>query len=450
MRARALAGLLLAALAGCGSGQGSGQAGQPALRDAHPCSGARGFTCSTLAVPLDHRGRVPGTLHLQIGVANNRDAPRGVLLVLAGGPGEAGLPIVRGFVHRALSAERHQYRIVVMDQRGTGAGALDCPALQAEMGSSDLTPPTPAAVRSCARALGPRRAFYGTDDVVADMEALRQALGVPSWSLDGISYGTFVAERYALAHQARVRRLVLDSVVPQIGETDLGVAEFAGVRRVLGSVCGARCLADLSVDVRRYHLGPELFDALTFDSIADPTYRRIWDVPRALHAARAGGPGALDAFLAAARHYQRDTPPNALDQGLHASALCADWRFPWGDSTAPLARRALALRRSVDRLSAAVLSPFDASAAAGNGFVRQCLPWAPTPPTPLPHARIGAPALLVNGNHDLSTPLEWARMQLALMPRGRLVVVPGAGHSVQYRAVSDVGRRAVAAFLLER
>jgi hypothetical protein len=31
---------------------------------------------------------------------------------------------------------------------------------------------------------------------------------------------------------------------------------------------------------------------------------------------------------------------------------------------------------------------------------------------------------------------------------GKLVVVPGAGHSVQSRAVSDVGRRAVARFLL--
>jgi len=56
----------------------------------------------------------------------------------------------------------------------------------------------------------------------------------------------------------------------------------------------------------------------------------------------------------------------------------------------------------------------------------------------------------VNGNHDLSTPLEWARAQLAMMPRAKLVVVPGAGHSIQYRAVSDVGRRAVAAFLLAR
>jgi pimeloyl-ACP methyl ester carboxylesterase len=450
MRAYALAGLLLAALAGCGSGQSAVRAGHPALAEPHPCPGAPGFTCSTLAVPLDPGGPVRGTLHLAIAAADNRAAPRGVLLVLAGGPGEAGLPIIRGFVHRALSAERRQYRIVVMDQRGTGAGALDCPALQAQMGSSDLTPPTAVAVRSCARRIGARRAFYGTDDVVVDMEALRQALGVRSWSLDGISYGTFVGERYALTHPARVRRLVLDSVVPQAGETDLGVAEFAGVRRVLGSVCGARCLADLSVVVRRDHLGPQLFDALTFDSIADPTYRRIWDVPRALQAAREGEPAALDAFLAAARRYQRDTPAAELDQGLHASALCADWRFPWGDSSAPVAGRVAALGGAVHRLPASALYPFDAATAAGNGFVRQCLPWPPTPPTPLPHGRITVPALLVNGNHDLSTPLEWARMQLAMMPRANLVVVPGAGHSIQYRAVSDVGRRAVAAFLLAR
>jgi pimeloyl-ACP methyl ester carboxylesterase len=445
MRALAVVGLLVAALTGCGSGRAS----PPALRDAHPCPGARGFTCSTLVVPLDHSGRVPGTLHLQIGAANNRRAPRGVLLVLAGGPGEAGLPILDGFVKRALGAERRPYRIVVMDQRGTGAGALDCQGLQAQMGSSDLTPPTPVAVRRCGRMLGRRRAFFGSDDVVADMESLRQALGVRSWTLDGISYGTFVGERYAIDHPGRVRRLVLDSVVPQVGETDLGLAEFAGVRRVLGSVCGAGCLSDLSFDVRRYRLGPQLFDALTFDSIADPTYRRLWDVPRALHAARAGSPGELDAFLAAARRFQR-APARALDQGLHASALCADWRFPWGDSAAPIAGRAATLRRAVGRIPAAALYPFDAATAAGNGFVRQCLPWPPTPPTPLPQGRISVPTLLVNGDHDLSTPLEWARKQLALTPHGRLVVVPGAGHSVQYRARSDVGRRAVAAFLLAR
>ena len=80
--------------------------------------------------------------------------------------------------------------------------------------------------------------------------------------------------------------------------------------------------------------------------------------------------------------------------------------------------------------------------------MRQCLPWAPTPPTPLDRRRLTVPTLLVNGDHDLSTPLEWARQELALTTNGKLVVVPGAGHSTQSRAVSDVGRSAVARFLL--
>ena len=444
MRVRLLLLLIVAvfAVAGPASARRAG------LHDAHPCAGVTGYTCATLDVPLDRANPARGTLHLQVGMGDNSSAPHGVLLVLSGGPGQPGLPILDGYVSRALSAERAQYRIVVFDQRGTGAGALDCTALQHEMGSSDLTSPSARAVRACARKLGARRAFFGTDDVVADMEALRRALGVERWSLDGISYGTYVGERYALAHPSHVSKLVLDSVVPQVGEIDLGVAEFAAVRRVLGSVCGARCVADLAAVVRRDRLGPQLFDALTFDSIADPTFRKFWDVPAALHAARRGNRSQLDRFLAAASSIQRDTPAAALDQGLHASALCADWRYPWGNSAAPLAGRAAKLRAAVARIPAKKLYPFDRRTASGNGFVRQCLPWTPTTPTPLPHGKLRVATLLVNGNHDLSTPLAWARQQLALTPRGKLVVVPGAGHSVQSRAVSNVGRRAVAHFLL--
>ena len=419
----------------------------PALREPAPCPGSPGFTCSTLDVPLDHSGRRPGTLHLRVAVADNVRAPRGVLLVIAGGPGQPATPIAARFAERALAAERQAYRIVVYDQRGTGAGALACGALQSAMGSSDLVPPPASAVRACARKLGARRQFFGTDDVVADMEALRRALGVQRWTLDGISYGTFVGERYALAHPRRVKRLVLDSVVPHVGLTDLGVDEFRAARRVLRAVCGEACVRDLAATVRRYRDGPRLLDALTVLSIADPTYRTLVDVPAALRAAAHGRRAALDSWLNAARTWQ-EAPAAELDQGLHASALCADWRYPWGASDAPLAGRESKLRRAVARLAPAELYPFDAATASGNGFVRQCLPWPPTPPTPLAAGKIRVPALLLNGDHDLSTPLEWARKELRLTTNGKLVVVPGAGHSTQSRASSAVSRRAVARFLL--
>jgi pimeloyl-ACP methyl ester carboxylesterase len=418
----------------------------PALRDAAPCPGVSGYTCSTLEVPLDHSGRRKGTLHLRVGAADNVKAPHGVLLVLSGGPGQPGLPILDRFVDKALAAEKGTYRIVVFDQRGTGAGALDCAAMQQQMGSSDLYPPTAAAVRACAAKVGGRRQFYGTDDVVADIDALRRALGAEKIALDGISYGTYVGERYALAHPDHVSKLVLDSVVPHVGLSDLGVVEFRGTARVLRSVCGAHCVEDLAAVVKRYRNGVDILDALTTDSIVDPTYKTYFNVPQALRAARNGAPGLLDAFIVS-MHAGGAAPAEALDQGLHASALCADWRYPWGTSAAPLGGREAALHRAVAKLRPSALFPFDRKTATGNGFIRQCLPWAPTQPTPLDGGKIAVPTLLVNGDHDLSTPLEWAKQELARTTHGKLVVVPGAGHSTQSRSASDVSRMSVAAFL---
>jgi pimeloyl-ACP methyl ester carboxylesterase len=425
----------------CGSAEARGT-GSP-LHDAHACPGVPGYTCSTLDVPLDHSGRRTGMLHLAVGAANDVSAPRGILLVLAGGPGQPGLGILGRFVDRALSAVAKDYRIVVFDQRGTGAGALRCSALQDAMGSSDLAPPPASAVRACARAVGDRRQFFGTDDTVADMDALRQALGVDKWALDGISYGTYVGERYALAHPDRVTKLVADSVVPHVGIADAGAAEFRAVRRVLGSLCGS-CNSDLATTVKRYHNGPALLDALTVLSLVDPTYQRRFDVPRILHDAARGDRAGLDDWISTARGWQA-TPAEELDQGLHASTLCADWRWPWGTSAAPLAGRAAKLARAAAKVDP---YPFDRATVTGNGFIRQCLPWAPTTPTPLVTRKITVPTLLLEGDRDLSCNLEWAREELKLTTRGKLVVVHGAGHSAQSRAVTDVARNAVRDFLL--
>ncbi len=434
-------GMVLAAIGSAAGAQ------PPRLTGSTLCSEVPDFTCSVLTVPLDHSGKRKGQLALAVAAENNVHAPHGVLLLLTGGPGQPGVASLEQ-LSRIVGAELLGYRVVVYDQRGTGEGALDCPALQRAMGSSDLYPPPAAAVRACARQLGASRAFFGTDDVVADMEALREALGVKTLAIDGISYGTFVGERYALAHPGRVSKLVLDSVVPHTGRFDLGLVEFHAVDRVLHEVCGSNaCATDLAAVVRATHNGPKLLDALTFESIVDPTFVATTDVPAALHAAAKGDLTALNQFLATV-HADEAFPASELDQGLHASALCADWRYPWGDSTAPLAGRPAKLARAVARLSAAALYPFDRATALGNGFIGQCLPWAPTPSTPLVSGKIKVPTLLVNGDRDLSTPLEWARQELKLAPHGTLVVVPGAGHSVQSRAASRRGRAAVASFLL--
>jgi pimeloyl-ACP methyl ester carboxylesterase len=424
-----------------------GPAAAARLAGSHPCPDAPGFTCSLLIVALDHAGRTQGRLPLHVAVADNADAPRSVLVDLTGGPGQGGVafvPRARQRLRRLLRA----YRLVMLDQRGTGAGALRCPALQRAMGSSDLTVPPRGSVQACAQALGPQRRFYSTADTVADLEALRVALGAGKLTLDGVSYGTFVAERYAIAHPDRVARLVLDSVVPAASLDGLEVDGMRETARVLRLVCrDQHCrgdpVADLAAVVRARHDGPELYDTLVAMSVGAPTYPGVL---AGLREARAGHPQHLERIVRVVRRAQR-APAAALSQGLHAATLCADARPPWGDAAAPLAGRAAALRRAAARSDPA---PFDRATVIGNGLAQTCLRWPPTPaPTPPRSGDLPpVPTLLLAGDRDLSTPLAWAREQAAHTPQGRLVVVPGAGHSVQSRAPGGAGRRAVERFLL--
>ena len=57
--------------------------------------------------------------------------------------------------------------------------------------------------------------------------------------------------------------------------------------------------------------------------------------------------------------------------------------------------------------------------------------------------------VMVPRNHleavDLSTPLEWAQEEARTAPQGRLMIVPGAGHSVQSQEAPQV-KKALAAF----
>ncbi|MEU3574685.1 hypothetical protein AB0E96_40715, partial [Kitasatospora sp. NPDC036755] len=100
-----------------------------------PCPDAPEFTCGTLTVPLDHGGTVPGTLDLAVAVTGNTTAPKGDLLFLTGGPGQPGVPAMKRTAGK-LEPVLKDYRLVMYDQRGTGRGALQCPGLQEDMGSS--------------------------------------------------------------------------------------------------------------------------------------------------------------------------------------------------------------------------------------------------------------------------------------------------------------------------
>ena len=439
---------------------------RPVLAGPRPCPGAAGFTCSMLTVPLDHSGHVPGTLRLQVAAGNNTGAPRGVLLFLTGGPGQPGVPFVSRISAR-LAPLFPAYRLVMFDQRGTGQfGAINCPALQKAVGSSDITVPPPAAVRECAHIIGPNRRFYTTMDTAADIDMLRQALGVRTIVLDGVSYGTYVAERYALAHPGHVSKLVLDSILPQVdpGRTDaFYLVGLRAVGRVLRAacrvkpVCGFDPAKDVAWLVRHHGDGVPIFDTLVTYEFIDPTYRDpnppgvprgFGDIVGALHAARHGNPAHLGQLIQGLS--QAGGSPQEFSSGLHAATFCTDLRFPWGSDAVPPARRGPALAAATAKLTRRQVFPFDATTAAGDGIMQTCLDWPVTPPAPVasPGSMLRVPALLLAGDRDLSTPLEWAREEAEHAPLGKLVIVPGASHSIQSRERGDQGRKAVFAFLL--
>ncbi len=54
--------------------------------------------------------------------------------------------------------------------------------------------------------------------------------------------------------------------------------------------------------------------------------------------------------------------------------------------------------------------------------------------------RIGVPTLVVRGGRDPVVPQRWAEEATGLLPMGRLVVVPGAGHTVNYNSPLELAR----------
>ncbi len=56
----------------------------------------------------------------------------------------------------------------------------------------------------------------------------------------------------------------------------------------------------------------------------------------------------------------------------------------------------------------------------------------------LPHVRV--PALVVRGSRDPIVPQRWAEEATRLLPKGRLVVIPGVAHTINYSASLELVR----------
>jgi len=419
------------------------------------CTGVAGLVCSDVVVPLDRSGRFPGTITLHVESLPAEGAERGVMMLVAGGPGQGSAAVFdignkdNAQLYRALFPG---YRIVAFDNRGTGkSGLLVCPGLQQATSFVGQD----ALVAGCAASIGPGRDFYSTHDHADDTDAVRQALGVDKIAIWGTSYGTKLALAYALAYPTHVERLLLDSVLPTDYPDPYEANVLHDMTLALSNYCGASaCRAatpNLTADVAavanavartpargvvRQANGSSRKDrmdgldmlSIVVDSDLNPGLAAL--LPAATHAARAGNMSPL------LRLHELDagsevTSAEELSVGLNAATSCADGHFPW-DATTPIADRPARLQTAVSALPAGALGPFG-SWAAGLGTASFCLKWpstvAPTPPLgagPLPDV----PVLALSGGYDMRTPTSSARAVVAGFPHGQVLVVPAIGHSV--------------------
>jgi pimeloyl-ACP methyl ester carboxylesterase len=440
----------------------------PGVAEAQAPWGSCGRDCARIRVPIDRSGAVPGTVSLRVMRMNfaKRGSPH--LMYLSGGPGGAGVLEMLSVLFEVPELAA-RYKVIGFDQRGTGgSGLLRCRELERD-GRLRST----SAAERCAHRIGARRGFYTTRDTVADMEAIRRAVGARKLTLFGISYGTKLALEYARTYPTRVDRLILDAVVDPDENDPFGLASFRAMAPSLASLCPAGCrglsadpaadLAALTARLRaaplrgawydrrgRRHAGtlrPTAIADLLFDADYNPSFRA--GVPMAARAALGGDAAPMLRLLAAARAYAQPTPPRFFSAARYA-AVCEETPLPWPRGT-PLADRFAVTRERALALPGSAFAPFDAEVAYADE-IDLCLRWPDPgqPPAPPAGPYPAVPVLLLQGQEDIRTPPEVSAHVATLFPGARRVVVPGVGHAVIGADPSGCGRRQLLRFVAGR
>ncbi len=454
---------------------------QPTLKSSTCERGvAKGSVCSTLTVPLDRSGTTPGTVTLPVRVlrAKGSGPRRGPLIMLSGGPGQAG--IADADYNELFASLAPGYDLVSFDQRGTGRSALRCKQLQGDSSAPESTDGSAAEITrqfsACATELGDARAFYTSDASAADIDDLRAALGAEQVTLGGTSYGTWVTQVYARTYPTRVRRIFLDSVVGPTGVAGIALSEYAGARRIVRDQCrGSACrgitrapLADTTklaaqIDakpirarvvlpngrVQTTNVGganqPGLVMGAFYAGDLSPQIRAAF--PAAVSAALAGDTALLTRIVSAAGADDSTTSLKDYSAGLYAATTCAESVLPWNGVDAPAQRHA-SLDQAIRGLPAGSVAPWTVTTVLAGPAIAGCLEWpnaafATTPPGALPDV----PALVLNGLDDVRTPVEDAEAVARLLPRSTVVRIPNQGHST---FTQECARDAFSRFLAGR
>jgi len=418
---------------------------------------AQAAKCATLTVPED-RSSPDGrkiALHIAVLPANTLSPKPDPLFILAGGPGQAASTL--GPFAALLNDVRTTRDIVLVDQRGTGRSApLDCkPFAPDERLESLVDVDVLPRARACAQELAAKGidpAQYTTSAWIADLEAVRHALGYPRINLWGGSYGTRVALEYLRRHPDRIRSAVLDGVAPpgMIVSLDVWPTRELALDAVLAAcAASASCrgahpdvaasLAALErtlgaqgrdVDILDPRTGQPQRLRLTYTTVLGLLQPLIYGpesaamLPEIVGRAAAGDYGPL---LATTSMTIADTAAR-MNAALHFSVTCAE-DVP---RITPAARDAA--------LASARTAPLARTALA----VCDVWPKGSAPADFATPVTSNVPVLLLSGGLDPVTPPKYGDEVARTLSNSRHIVAPGYGHIVSAHAC---GPQLVARFI---
>jgi pimeloyl-ACP methyl ester carboxylesterase len=360
------------------------------------------------------------------------------LLVLQGGPGVAGTGMAQNFWRREPLRERRD--LVFIDQRGTsGRNILNCESLGRFNFLGALFPPDH--IRNCRDRLEKRAtlASYTNAASAADLEEIRKALGIDTWSIYAVSFGTRLAQTYAKKYPVRVRSVILDGVVPFDAQLAGDLAEsmeqslvYVAGRCDKDPACGPRYPNTLGTLAQ---LADRLDSAAVTVRVTDSLGRTLtgkfgkWDLAYAVRGMLYGPlAGAIPAMAHHARrtgnfnefamiYWQRSRwVGDSSSVPLHLGVYCAE-DLPFHDP-AESRRRAKGTFIGDDYF---------------DEYHRACQRW------PMPRAvaemrepwRSSIPTLLLSGERDPVTPPSYGNRVGRTLSQHRHIVLPAGGHAEQ-------------------
>ncbi len=176
------------------------------------------LTDHVLSLPLDHEqagGPQIEVFAREVAAPDGRDRP--FLVFLQGGPGhEAPRPIGRPSGPAWLERALRDFRVLMLDQRGTGRSTpYGRPGEDAAADAAYLT-------------------HFRADSIVRDAESFREHLGVERWSVLGQSFGGFCALHYLSSSPDSLREVFFTGGLPPVGRPADAVyaATFDRMRRL--------------------------------------------------------------------------------------------------------------------------------------------------------------------------------------------------------------------------